>query len=928
MVHDTQPRSLSNSLLSALLVALLLLLTFLLGCFKQKDADIWWHLKTGQEIVERGERPQKDWYTFTSSDRDWIDLHWLFQIAAARLYAVGGMELLTAASATLGAAAVGLQLLARRPSWSVPATLACWYPFLFLLAGRLYVRPEVVTLVCMSFFLTIFFHADRHPRWLWTLVPVQILWVNVQGLFILGLVLAGIYWVDGVWQYSLNKSAGRVWTRSLLLIALVGACLFNPYGLRGLLFPIELFRKMTIDADFYSKHIGELQSIAQFIRQAGYRQFYILLQFSLLSLALMSFILAWSSGRFDLFRLLTFAIFAWLGIQATRNSGQFALVAGAVTAWNFGEWLDARREKRAAQSMIGSTSRRPEPIEVEKRANACDQPTRTHRLSGVAIYVLLSIILCGTGWMVVSGRFYTLAGEGRMFGLGEHPFWHAHDAARFAAQPGMPARLIAFHLGHAAVFEFHKRDDQRTYCDPRLEVMSRDLLAEYHEIEHAIRKNRSDWRRMLARHDLRLLLVDHRGDHGVEATLLTDPGWRCVFFDAVASVFLQSPIADSLQIPAVSFSARHFETARLTSEFPPLEPTERRYFGSGGILDTKVPSDSQEDWVAAEGLFNIARGLRERPMTYGPLARSLALVAFDHARVGAARFPTSITGWRLMGLSMLLLSGDEIPVDDAIGTTAVQWDPTTMLDLARARTYLNQAFALDPTDFPTLTALFGITGVQKDRTAQHEYGMRLLNRTSETPQERLFQQTVRQQLDSLAQHINFNQLTGGAPASRAGNADELQVRIGDYLSSGRMDLAINEFADFVRTHGPLPWPLADCYAGLLMRSGLPHRAYKVWQEQATGSIDEGRRSERVASCHLALGAYRQATEHYRAALSISPTLVEARWGLAHCYLETGNAADLKHEHSMALALEELSSAVRSDFEWMGSLVDGLLKQEK
>src|SRR5262245_31629800 len=110
-----QLRSLANSLL----IAIFLLLAFLFGCFKQMDADVWWHLKTGQLILERGHVPQKDWYTFTSSDRDWIDLHWLFQVAAAGVYSLGGIELLTAASASLGAIALGIQLLARRTCWSV-----------------------------------------------------------------------------------------------------------------------------------------------------------------------------------------------------------------------------------------------------------------------------------------------------------------------------------------------------------------------------------------------------------------------------------------------------------------------------------------------------------------------------------------------------------------------------------------------------------------------------------------------------------------------------------------------------------------------------------------------------------------------------------------------------------------------------------------
>ena len=178
------------------LVAGLLALTFLLGCFRQADMDIWWHLKTGQMILEDGNVPRKDTFTFTSRGSDWIDLHWLFQIGAASLYQRGGMRLLTLCSASLATLAMAVLLAGRCRGWSVPLWVACWIPAVFLMSGRFYVRPEIVTLVCLACFLAVLLHAPRHPRLLWLLLPVQVLWVNVQGLFILGPVMLGLYLAD------------------------------------------------------------------------------------------------------------------------------------------------------------------------------------------------------------------------------------------------------------------------------------------------------------------------------------------------------------------------------------------------------------------------------------------------------------------------------------------------------------------------------------------------------------------------------------------------------------------------------------------------------------------------------------------------------------------------------------------------------------
>src|SRR5437763_573731 len=59
----------------ALWLAAFLLLVFLVGCVEIEDGDIWWHLRTGQLMLERGEIPHTDWFTYTNPDSPWIDLH-------------------------------------------------------------------------------------------------------------------------------------------------------------------------------------------------------------------------------------------------------------------------------------------------------------------------------------------------------------------------------------------------------------------------------------------------------------------------------------------------------------------------------------------------------------------------------------------------------------------------------------------------------------------------------------------------------------------------------------------------------------------------------------------------------------------------------------------------------------------------------------
>ncbi|HEX7506648.1 MAG TPA: hypothetical protein VF550_07735 [Polyangia bacterium] len=46
---------------------------------------------TQQLILERGEVPRTDWFSYTNAGRQWIDLYWLFQVGLALLYRIGGV---------------------------------------------------------------------------------------------------------------------------------------------------------------------------------------------------------------------------------------------------------------------------------------------------------------------------------------------------------------------------------------------------------------------------------------------------------------------------------------------------------------------------------------------------------------------------------------------------------------------------------------------------------------------------------------------------------------------------------------------------------------------------------------------------------------------------------------------------------------------
>jgi hypothetical protein len=205
--------SLGAPLADAFLIVLFLTLTFLLGAFPLKDADFYWHLRTGDLIRESGKVPRTDPFTFTRVDVPWIDLHWLFQIAISWVYEHGGIVALNLAKCVVTSVALLVLVTARRRDWPVWVMVLAWLPALLVLAGRMYVRPETLTLLYLSIFLAVISRWDRFPRLALLLPFVQVAWVNSHGLFVLGPILLTLGLFDAALRFGFFAPERRRWPR-------------------------------------------------------------------------------------------------------------------------------------------------------------------------------------------------------------------------------------------------------------------------------------------------------------------------------------------------------------------------------------------------------------------------------------------------------------------------------------------------------------------------------------------------------------------------------------------------------------------------------------------------------------------------------------------------------------------------------------------
>ena len=513
---------------------------FLACCFPLIDTDLWWHLKTGEIILDTGQIPFVDLYTYTDADKPWIDLHWGFQIVMATANRLGGSVLLVVLKAAVLTAALMIGWMASGRALPAWLRAAPWMLALVTLSGRGYERPEIFTLLFLATWLWLIERIEDHPRWMWWLPAIQLVWINMHALFVLGLVLGGCRLVDElVRQFAAGKwglAPAAVWVTprrgAYVTLLCAFAALANPYFEEGALFPLTLYRKFNVEQKFYSANIGEFRQPIQFVREHGIQNVYLQAEVLLWCVAALSFVLLARRGRWNLYRVLLFAGFSHLAWEATRNTNIFSIVAATLACANLNElWLMRSGKANPPAAPVG-------------RINLSDGMNW-----GAAV------LLAAFSVWVPSGYWPEWTGEKKSFGFGEQEAWFPHAAAKFAGQEGFPNHAFAAHFGTASVYTYHNGPRRKVFMDGRLEVCTKQTFEAFNAILGQMARGDARWEASLRDKQGRLpvVLLDSRFSREAINGLLNQSQWRLVFADASCAVFLETAQSERLGLPTADY---------------------------------------------------------------------------------------------------------------------------------------------------------------------------------------------------------------------------------------------------------------------------------------------------------------------------------------------------------------------------------------
>jgi hypothetical protein len=206
------------------------------------DPDTYLHIAIGRWIIAHGAVPDHGIFSFTMPDAAWVVHEWLGEVALAWLYDHFGWTGLVVATALCASIALAMLLrLLLRTLLPVHALIATALAFALVIPHVL-ARPHIFTLPILVAWVAALVRArsgDRAPS-PWLALPM-VLWANLHGGYIFGLVLAGLLAGEAVllaidWRARLK--AARGW--GLFGVLAVGAALITPLGIDGLLLPLKL----------------------------------------------------------------------------------------------------------------------------------------------------------------------------------------------------------------------------------------------------------------------------------------------------------------------------------------------------------------------------------------------------------------------------------------------------------------------------------------------------------------------------------------------------------------------------------------------------------------------------------------------------------------------------------------------------------------
>ncbi|MFZ0287049.1 MAG: hypothetical protein WAL32_17615 [Terriglobales bacterium] len=507
-------------------VLILALGLFTMAARSATDPDMWWHLRTGQLILQNHRIFHADPYSFTRFGQPWVDHEWLSQVFICSLYRVAGWGGLIAGFAAIIAAAF-LLVFRRSPGQPyIAGAITAWGAVASIPCGG--VRPQMLTLLLASILLLILERSYQRPKLLWWIPPLMLLWVNLHAGFAVGIALLALFLIgDGLdLAFGLKEphlSPERFRQLALIIATCAAIVPLNPYGLQMYRYPFATLHSRAMQA-----YIGEWASPD--FHQGRYLPVLVLMLATLVLAAL-------SPRRLRPRELLLLTVTTYAALRSVRHIPIYVLVAvplvsGMIQAW-MRERLEiaAERRKHKAQGASPGSAVGDDQVPEGRKSGwsldflleASQNPLTLAKLAINA--VLLVGFLCFT----VARLHYVVVHQ---------PETEAKEFPAAAASflmTSRPAGPMLNHYNWGGYFIWKLSPAYKVYIDGRADLYGDAFMDEFAATYYLKGKS---WQDPLSRWGIETVVLPP--DAPLIAALREMPAWKQVFADRQAVILTRT----------------------------------------------------------------------------------------------------------------------------------------------------------------------------------------------------------------------------------------------------------------------------------------------------------------------------------------------------------------------------------------------------
>lgn len=381
----------------SILVGLNVLVVFVYALRSLTEPDIWWQMRTGSWIWQHQEVPMKDVLSYTYQGDPWFNVKWLSEVL---YFLVGHYIDPTAINILCGIifCIILLSLIYRSKDHikSFAFSFAIlWVGLIF--SYRMNGRPEMFSYLLTSLYFYIFYRAKNNNKWLYLIIPLQLLWANLHEGFGVGLIMISVYVID---KWLIQKSTD-IKTFLLVWLGAMAAVCINPRGISLLGYAFNIYGQLS-ENSYTSEMLGAGDSL--------YWNFFTKWHLFMFLVIAIYLIIYWMKDKkvlldkYSVWELILFCLFFYLGIKSNRNIVFFAIVAF--------------------------------PFLIDSLENFLPKAIKTN-------FILAVVCSVGMYLYVVSGGYYAQLNPNNQFGISVHPAKTPIGAFDYLGQHGKGKKVFA-----------------------------------------------------------------------------------------------------------------------------------------------------------------------------------------------------------------------------------------------------------------------------------------------------------------------------------------------------------------------------------------------------------------------------------------------------------------------------------------------------